>query len=968
MYRRLKLLHFFTATLLLSVSLPLQATTSTIREAKIFSRNLAQALKPTIEERVTEAVYLNQQGYDLYQKGQAEEALKTLNRALTIFRELKARGGEGNSLNYIGEVYLAQGKYDKAMEYFQQALVIFTELGKLPDGEPTYEGYTLQYIGEVYDKKGQYEQALKTYQQALDIFRKLTNSSKTDRDSLRTSEYLTLNAMGGVYFRLGEYRKALTSFQESLPIHREKRSYIGEAQTLNNMGVIYANLSQYAQALDYYQQALVIVKKLRVYRGDEAAILNNIAALYFSLSQYSKALNFAQQASEIYKKLPSGQSTRVNSREIELLYEALGNSSLNPAFISKGLAVRAGVGNVLNKEGIVRAGEAVNLNNIGQIYSNQGQYEKALTLYQQALAIYKEIGNRLGEAITLNNIGQIYDNLRQYEQAIKFHQQALAIYKEVGDKAGSGVALSNIGQVYEQQNKSAQALNFYQQALAIHKEIGDKSGEGIALRNIGSILLQTGKFTDASTTLQDGIKVLESLRPGLSDANKVSLFETQSSSYRFLQKALVSQNKINEALEIAERGRARAFVELLAMQVSKQTAENATFQAVNIQPPTITQIKQIASIQKATLVQYSIISEQELYIWVIKPTGEISFRKVDLISGNTNITEVAKLSPSSAIEISQRSAIQATQLANSVFETRNALFALSKNNSTTKLKQLHQFLIQPIADLLPTQPESRVIFIPQRELFLVPFPALIDGNGSYLIENHTILTAPAIQVLDLTNQTRQKVQQNPSQNALVIGNPQMPSVSLKIGEPPEQLSQLPGSEAEAKAIGTLLNVQVLTGNQATKDAFKQGIKTARIIHLATHGLLNDIEGMGLPGAIALSPSGTDQGLLTSTEILDLKLNTELVVLSACDTGRGRITGDSVIGLSRSFISAGTPSIIVSLWPIPDDSTAFLMPEFYRQLKQQTDKSKALRSAMLATMKKYPEPKNWAAFTLIGEAE
>jgi len=968
MYRCLKLFYFFTATLLLSLSIPPQAKTSTISAAKIFSRNLAQAPKPTPEERVTEAVYLNQQGYDLYQKGQAEEALKILNRALTIFRELKARGGEGNSLNYIGEVYLTQGKYDKAMEYFQQALVIFTETAKLPDGEPAYEGYTIQYIGEVYDKKGQYEQALKTYQQALDIFRKLSYSSKGDRDSLRTSEYLTLNAIGAIYFRLGEYRKALISYQESLPIHREKSSYIGEAQTLNNMGVIYANLSQYAQALDYYQQALVIVRKLKVYRGDEAAILNNIAALYFSLGQYPQALNFAQQASEIYQKLPSGQSTGVNTKEIELLYESLGKSSLNPTFISKGLAVRAGVGNVLNKEGIVRAGEAVNLNNIGQIYSNQGQYEKALTLYQQALTIYQEIRNRLGEAITLNNIGQNYDNLRQYEQALKFHQQALAIYKEVGDKAGIGIALSNIGQVYEQESKFAQALNFYQQALAIHREIGDKSGEGIALRNIGSILLQTGKFTDASTTLQEGIKVLESLRPGLSDANKVSLFETQSLSYRFLQKALISQKKNNEALEIAERGRARAFVELLAKRVSNQTAENSTSQAVNIQPPTITQIKQIASTQKATLVQYSIISEQELYIWVIKPTGEISFRQVDLTSGNTNITEVAKLSPPPATEISQRSATQATKLASSVLETRNALFAPSKNSYTTKLKQLHQVLIQPIADLLPTQPEARVIFIPQKELFLVPFPALVDANGSYLIEKHTILTAPAIQILDLTNQKRHKNQQNLFQNALVIGNPQMPSVSFKIGEPPQQLSPLPGSEAEAKAIGTLLNVQAITGNQATKDAFKQGISTARIIHLATHGLLNDIEGMGFPGAIALSPSGTDQGLLTSTEILDLKLNADLVVLSACDTGRGRITGDGVIGLSRSFISAGTPSIIVSLWAIPDDATSFLMPEFYRQLKSQTDKSQALRTAMLTTMKKYPEPKNWAAFTLIGEAE
>lgn len=140
---------------------------------------------------------------------------------------------------------------------------------------------------------------------------------------------------------------------------------------------------------------------------------------------------------------------------------------------------------------------------------------------------------------------------------------------------------------------------------------------------------------------------------------------------------------------------------------------------------------------------------------------------------------------------------------------------------------------------------------------------------------------------------------------------------------------------------------------------------ARIIHLATHGLVdNDRE---LDSAIALTLSDNDKGLLTAKEILKLKLNAELVVLSACDTGRGRLTGDGVIGLSRSFICAGVPSIIVSLWAIPDSETAGLMTEFYRQFLQNSDKAQALRKAMLMTIEKHPHPKNWAAFTLIGEA-
>ena len=122
--------------------------------------------------------------------------------------------------------------------------------------------------------------------------------------------------------------------------------------------------------------------------------------------------------------------------------------------------------------------------------------------------------------------------------------------------------------------------------------------------------------------------------------------------------------------------------------------------------------------------------------------------------------------------------------------------------------------------------------------------------------------------------------------------------------------------------------------------------------------------------IALAPSKQDDGLLTAEEILSLKLNADLVILSACNTGRGRITGDGVIGLSRSLFIAGTPSVIVSLWSVPDSPTAELMTEFYTNLNQnKLDKAQALRQAMLKIKQQYPnKPLNWAAFTLIGEAE
>jgi CHAT domain-containing protein len=196
----------------------------------------------------------------------------------------------------------------------------------------------------------------------------------------------------------------------------------------------------------------------------------------------------------------------------------------------------------------------------------------------------------------------------------------------------------------------------------------------------------------------------------------------------------------------------------------------------------------------------------------------------------------------------------------------------------------------------------------------------------------------------------------------------MPTVIEKIGYPPQQLPSLPAAETEALSIATLLKTTALTGKDATKKTVLSELPQAKIIHLATHGLLDDFQSLEIPGAIALAPSGNDNGLLTASEILDLKLNAELVVLSACDTGRGRITGDGVIGLSRSLITAGVPSVIVSLWSVPDAPTAELMTEFYRNWQEKKlDKAQALRQAMLTTMKNHSNPKDWAAFTLIGEA-
>jgi CHAT domain-containing protein len=515
-------------------------------------------------------------------------------------------------------------------------------------------------------------------------------------------------------------------------------------------------------------------------------------------------------------------------------------------------------------------------------------------------------------------------------------------------------------------------MDYHQRSLAIAEELSDRAGIASSLNNLGLAFLRTDQLNKAKLTYLQALEVLESLRGELDDSDKVSLIDTQVKTYDGLQKVLVEMGETTSALEISERSRARVFVELLTRQLSGSSDNPSKEEPITF--PKLEQLQVIAREQNATLVQYSQIQYSDLgkflYIWVIQPTGEIDFRQVDLANPDSELVAQAPTPPSSS------PTSDSEEVRGLVAETRATVIVTANGNQTETLKRNHELLIEPIADLLPDDPEERVIFIPDGSLFFVPFPALQDEDGTYLIEKHTILTAPAIQVLDLTRDLRENGNRSTSETAsehLIVGNPTMPSLRFSLDEPTQPLTSLPGAEREALSIAQLNNSQALIGEQATESTIVEQMPQARIIHLATHGLLDyGIPEASLvrdvPGAIALAPSDTDDGLLTSAEILDLNLNAELVVLSACDTGRGNITSDGVIGLSRSLIMAGVPSVVVSLWSVPDAPTAELMTEFYRQMEQTPDKAQALRQAMLKTMETHPNPRDWAAFTLIGEAE
>ena len=719
--------------------------------------------------------------------------------------------------------------------------------------------------------------------------------------------------------------------------------------------------TDYTEAIACYQTNLEFARK----SGDrprEQYTLYNLATSYYAIGNYAEALSYHQQGLEVATSEGNLLEQAKAWKGVGDTYGAIG--SFDRAIV----AYESGLEIARSMDSVVLEGEL--LRNLGQVYYARQDYSTARELQQQSLVLAIQAENRTAQANALNALGLTRYKLTDYDAAISLQQQSLTIARELGDRTLEGRALENLGLTYYAREEYDTAIDYHQQSLAIARQNSDRHGEARALNNLGDALDRAGQPEESEETLLAAIETWESLRKNLGDRDldRVAIFETQETTYSTLQENLVSRDRFDRALEMTERGRSRAFVDLLARRQGGQAQESAESE---IQPPNIDEIRAIAREQNSTLVSYSVIQEvvetegvrqlqdKELYIWVVQPSGDVAFRRSSLES-----------------VVAERGSLQKLVTDSRCFTPRCLRRkGVSRNTSdrplNRDLQQLYQLTIEPIADLLPQNPEERVTLIPHRSMFLIPFPALQDASGQYLIEQQTISTAPSIQVLALTHQQQQRnAQRNLGGNlgeALVVGNPTMPSVAFSAGATPYPLDPLPGAESEAIAIAEMLGTEALTGDGATEKAIVEGMSRSRIVHLATHGLLEDFQGLGLPGAIATAPSDSSDGLLASGEIFDLDLSAELVVLSACHTGQGRISEDGVVGLSRSFMAAGVPSLVVSLWAVPDAPTSDLMVEFYRQLERIPDKAQALRQAMLSTLDQYPSPENWAAFTLMGES-
>ena len=665
----------------------------------------------------------------------------------------------------------------------------------------------------------------------------------------------------------------------------------------------------------------------------------------------------------------------------------------------------------LSRQADDRAGRALALYHMGIAHDGLADSAEALRLYAEALTLKEELGDRRQQAWILARMGDAHAVRLDFHPALDRYHRAIRIWEEIADARGVATGLekaarvefalgryeesvdafrraaeivatsqpaflasplSGMGRSYAAAGDAVHALEYGRRAADLARRGPNDEVRWAAVRWLGWIERRLGHPEEALSAYRESLATIETLRGRLVASGDVraGFLEGKQAVYAETVELLFELGRVEEALEIAERSRARAFVDLLSgRDVAKKPADHSARSSlaslVTAPPLTLREARREARRSGTTILEY-FSADNRLYIWVLAPEGTIR---------------------AAATPISRR------DLSELVGAVRGSLRPDGPSRdggaeSRAVLRRLHRVLIEPVSDLLPNDRDRLITIVPHGPLFLISFAALVEGDGAYFVERHTLAYSPAISVLRYTGRNRDRVVDSAAPRLLVVGNPAMP-------KPPgggQPLAPLPGAESEARTIGGLYppdRVSTLIGSRARERLVRELAPGKTIIHLATHAVVFDDEPMG--SYLALGPEASSDtgardpfgdGLLTVAEVFGLDLHADLVTLSACNTGLGRVNGEGVVGLSRAFIYAGTASVLVSLWAVADTVATTVMDRFYRGLiRSGGDKAAALAAAQRETIALLhqdklqsasgrtlaEDPLLWAPFVLVGEA-
>jgi CHAT domain-containing protein/Tfp pilus assembly protein PilF len=866
----------------------------------------------------------------------------------------------------------------------QHALMIYQLAYKISErlGDRLMMAYSLLNTGYLYGWKGipekSTELSLEYYQKSLKIGEEFGFKEIIAPSSVK---------IGQLYHTLGELSLAAEYYQKSLKPAEESGDHYLIAQATNNLSVIYKARGNYSKALELLLRSLKASQNKLNSGKDWVTLSNaliNIGSIFSNQGNYEQALAYYQRADEAVEKGMILGDDHAKKGKADLLY-AMGN-----------------------------------------VYLEKGDHALALSYYQKSLQLMENFGISIGGAkegsisVIKAAIGDLMAAKNNTLEAINNYQDALKLAEKTGYKSEIAYSLMKLGRLYLLRGDYREALAFTERAIKIAEEddIPDKTGQALVIA--AEIHQKLGRPEDARNLLTRAIDITERLRAQYAggELDRQRSFEVDVTPYHAMIDFQVEQDLLTEAFSNTQRAKARALLELLQngrVNLTKSASQAEQAQEQQLSHNIVLLNRQITSEKLKSQSDEKRLAELEERLK--KARLEFEAFQTSLYAAHPELkVQRGEIRPVSFDDAASLLPDSMTALLDFVVTDENVhLFVLSKdassqpalNTYTVKIerkslaekvkqfrgrmanrdydfqalsKELYALLIKPAEKQLRNK--NSLVISPDNVLWDLPFQTLLSPKLRYLIEDAAISYTPSLSVLREMRLASKKKQVQPRPSLLALGNPALGNRSRELAKfvmMDAELQPLPEAEVQVQTLGRLYGrslSQVFTGSAAREELVKKQSSSYRILHLATHGILNDFSPMYSHVMLSQAPGENDEdGLLEAWEMMNLDLNADLVVLAACETARGRVgTGEGMIGMSWALFVAGSPRTVASQWKVEASSTTALMVEFHKRFKtrygdkQPVSTAEAMRQAALKIMRnpEYAHPFYWGGFVVIGD--
>jgi CHAT domain-containing protein/Tfp pilus assembly protein PilF len=918
-----------------------------------------------------------------YYLNRTELSLSFCNDSLTLFRELKDKKGIAESLNTLGVIQDEAGNLNEARASYEQSLDLWRSIN-----DKHGEALALHNLGVSFYRAGDQNQALKHYEQAIPLW-----EATGDTKALAN----TLSCLGLSYSAQSEIHKAISYYSKALPLQRSSGDLRAEAATLNNLGMLFVDLGELQKALDALNHALDISKVLGD-RRSEGITLNNIGLVYYDLGEIEKSLSFYNSSLTIRREVGDRGGEAATLNNIGKAFFGLDRPEEALNYYNQSLE--------LARAFAVRVGEAHILNNMGDLYQKQGDFSRAFDYYNEALELRRKLGDRPGEAAALDSLGTNLLSFGELQKAARMYGLALRLERQIGDKTGEAQTLYHIAELKRVQGRLTEAREYIESSVDLL--------ESLRVRMM-SQSLKASFLASSRAYYEFYIRLLFELQDTEPNAHydEIAFHINERSRARGLMEQLAEASVditegVDEQLLLEEKAIRESLnaqldrqMKLLSGEHSKKDAERLASlieyfsnryeqvetrirrtspryaEIIKPQPLTLKKVQDQLLDDNTLLLEYS-IGEEKSFVWAVWKNG---YKTVEL--AGRNILEHG------ALELYEH---WSGETMHEIHSSGQILVQpAAPRAGTRQASWLTKMLLEPVADQLN---KRRMIIVPDGALYFVPFGALpVPGNESVrLAAQHEITNVPSASTLAILRQEEARKKESPAIIAVLADpvfdladerlksmNSQKRSGLEKASAKPEgfHLGRLPFTRREAKSILSMvpesLSLEALDFKASRQTMFSPELRNYRYIHLATHGFLNTLnpDQSGIVLSLFDENGEEQKGFVSAGEIFNLKLNADLVVLSACRTGLGKqIRGEGLLGLPRAFLYAGAERVVASLWKVDDIASAEFMSYFYEAMlgSRKLTPSQALQDAQLRMQNdpRWQSPYFWGAFVLQGD--